>query len=143
MRFVIYMIGLLILIGGLAWAAITAGAPSLYVLIGAVILLGARHHHWCLAHHAPVRHWRYRLARQRPSLAPRAEFGRAGSTPLAVLPIRGNGTLRARAIRKPDDCLALFHGCDVSDERGAIDELTPAGFRQAPLAAEREPPGVP
>ena len=40
MRFVIYMIGFLILIGGLAWAAITAGAPSLYVMIGAVILLG-------------------------------------------------------------------------------------------------------
>jgi hypothetical protein len=30
----------LILIGGLSWAAITAGAPQLYVLIGAVILLG-------------------------------------------------------------------------------------------------------
>lgn len=40
MRFVIYMIGFLILIGGLAWAAITAGAPQLYVVIGAVILLG-------------------------------------------------------------------------------------------------------
>jgi hypothetical protein len=34
------MIGFLILIGGLAWAAITAGAPQLYVEIGAVILLG-------------------------------------------------------------------------------------------------------
>ncbi len=40
MRFVIYMIGFFILIGGLAWAAITAGAPQLYVVIGAVILLG-------------------------------------------------------------------------------------------------------
>lgn len=40
MRFVVYMIGFLILIGGLAWAAITAGAPPLYVEIGAVILLG-------------------------------------------------------------------------------------------------------
>lgn len=40
MRFVIYMIGFLILIGGLAWAAITAGAPQLYVMIGAMILLG-------------------------------------------------------------------------------------------------------
>lgn len=40
MRFVIYMLGFLILIGGLAWAAITAGAPQLYVMIGAVILLG-------------------------------------------------------------------------------------------------------
>jgi len=34
------MIGFLILIGGLAWAAITAGAPTLYVEIGAMILLG-------------------------------------------------------------------------------------------------------
>lgn len=40
MRFFVYMIGFLILIGGLAWAAITAGAPQLYVTIGAVILLG-------------------------------------------------------------------------------------------------------
>lgn len=40
MRFLAYMIGFLILIGGLAWAAITAGAPELYVMIGAVILLG-------------------------------------------------------------------------------------------------------
>ncbi len=40
MRFVIYMIGFLILIGGLAWAAITAGAPQLYVIIGSMILLG-------------------------------------------------------------------------------------------------------
>ena len=40
MRFVVYMIGFLILIGGLAWAAITAGAPALWVEIGAVILLG-------------------------------------------------------------------------------------------------------
>lgn len=40
MRFLVYMIGFLILIGGLAWAAITAGAPALWVEIGAVILLG-------------------------------------------------------------------------------------------------------
>jgi len=40
MRFFAYMIGFLILIGGLAWGAITAGAPQLYVMIGAVILLG-------------------------------------------------------------------------------------------------------
>ena len=30
----------MILIGGLAWAAITAGVPLLYVQIGSVILLG-------------------------------------------------------------------------------------------------------
>ena len=40
MRFIVYMIGFLILIGGLAWAAITAGAPPLWVEIGGVILLG-------------------------------------------------------------------------------------------------------
>jgi len=40
MRLIIYIIGFMILIGGLAWAAITAGAPQLYVQIGAVILLG-------------------------------------------------------------------------------------------------------
>jgi hypothetical protein len=40
MRLIIYIIGFLILIGGLAWAAITAGVPQLYVQIGAVILLG-------------------------------------------------------------------------------------------------------
>lgn len=40
MRFLAYIIGFLILIGGLAWAAIEAGAPQLYVTIGSVILLG-------------------------------------------------------------------------------------------------------
>jgi hypothetical protein len=40
MRFLAYLIGFLILIGGLAWAALEAGAPQLYVMIGAVILLG-------------------------------------------------------------------------------------------------------
>jgi hypothetical protein len=40
MRFLVYLIGFLILIGGLAWAAITAGAPTLWMGIGAVILLG-------------------------------------------------------------------------------------------------------
>ena len=40
MYFVAYLIGFLILIGGLAWAAVTAGVPELYVAIGSVILLG-------------------------------------------------------------------------------------------------------
>jgi len=40
MRFLVYLIGFLILIGGLVWTAITAGAPTLWVEIGAVILLG-------------------------------------------------------------------------------------------------------
>lgn len=40
MKFLVYMIGYLIIIGGLAWGAITLGAPQLYVIIGAVILFG-------------------------------------------------------------------------------------------------------
>jgi hypothetical protein len=40
MRLIIYIIGFMILIGGLGWAAITAGVPLLYVQIGGVILLG-------------------------------------------------------------------------------------------------------
>lgn len=40
MRLFVYILGFLILIGGLDWAAITAGAPRLYVAIGSVILLG-------------------------------------------------------------------------------------------------------
>ena len=40
MRFFLYILGFLILIGGLAWAAFEAGAPRLYVGIGAVILFG-------------------------------------------------------------------------------------------------------
>ena len=40
MRFFAYLLGFLILIGGLAWAAIEAGAPQLWVMIGSMILLG-------------------------------------------------------------------------------------------------------
>jgi hypothetical protein len=40
MRFLAYIIGFLILIAGLCWAAIEAGAPILWVQIGAVILFG-------------------------------------------------------------------------------------------------------
>lgn len=40
MRFFAYLLGFLILIAGLAWAAVEAGAPILYVQIGSVILLG-------------------------------------------------------------------------------------------------------
>lgn len=40
MRFFAYILGFLILIAGLAWAAIEAGAPLLYVQIGSVIFLG-------------------------------------------------------------------------------------------------------
>ena len=40
MRFFAYILGFLILIGGLAWAAIELGAPRLWVTIGSMILLG-------------------------------------------------------------------------------------------------------
>ncbi len=40
MSFIIYLIGVAILIGGIAWALVTAGVPQLYVLIACVILLG-------------------------------------------------------------------------------------------------------
>ena len=35
-----YILGFLILIGGLAWGAIEAGTPHLWVMIGSMILLG-------------------------------------------------------------------------------------------------------
>ena len=40
MNFAIYIIGFLILIGGVAWALVAAKVPSLYVAIACVILLG-------------------------------------------------------------------------------------------------------
>jgi len=40
MSFVLYIIGFVIVIGGVAWALVTAGVPSLYVMITSVILLG-------------------------------------------------------------------------------------------------------
>lgn len=40
MSFALYIIGFLIFVAGLAWAASTAGVPNLYISIGAVILLG-------------------------------------------------------------------------------------------------------
>ncbi len=40
MSFALYMIGFIVFIAGLAWACMVAGVPQLYVLIGAVILLG-------------------------------------------------------------------------------------------------------
>jgi hypothetical protein len=40
MSFVLYLIGFVIFIAGLAWGASVAGVPSLYIGIGAVILLG-------------------------------------------------------------------------------------------------------
>jgi hypothetical protein len=40
MRFLAYIIGFLLLIAGLGWAALEAGVPQLWVMIGAIILLG-------------------------------------------------------------------------------------------------------
>ena len=40
MRLFAYILGFLILIGGLAWGAIEAGVPQLWVMIGSMILLG-------------------------------------------------------------------------------------------------------
>ncbi|MEO5824434.1 MAG: hypothetical protein ABIR59_00930 [Gemmatimonadales bacterium] len=40
MSFALYIVGFLIFIGGVAWALTLAGVPSLYVIIGCVILVG-------------------------------------------------------------------------------------------------------
>ena len=40
MSFALYMIGFLIVIAGLAWGAMVAGVPQIYIMIGAVVLLG-------------------------------------------------------------------------------------------------------
>ena len=40
MSFSLYLLGFVILIGGVAWGLIVAGIPSLYVGIACVILLG-------------------------------------------------------------------------------------------------------
>jgi hypothetical protein len=40
MSFGIYVVGFLVLIGGVAWALITAGVRPLYVVIACVIMLG-------------------------------------------------------------------------------------------------------
>ena len=40
MSFALYMIGFLIFLGGLIWAAVVFGVPTVYIGIGALILLG-------------------------------------------------------------------------------------------------------
>jgi hypothetical protein len=40
MSFALYMIGFLIFLAGLAWAAVVAGVPQVYIGIGALVLLG-------------------------------------------------------------------------------------------------------
>lgn len=38
--FALYMIGFLIFLGGLVWAAVAAHVPNTYIAIGAMIVLG-------------------------------------------------------------------------------------------------------
>lgn len=40
MSFAIYVIGFILVIAGVAWALVTAGVATLYVVIACVILLG-------------------------------------------------------------------------------------------------------
>ncbi len=40
MNFMIYIVGFIVFIGGLAWLAVTLGAPQEYIAIGVVILAG-------------------------------------------------------------------------------------------------------
>lgn len=40
MSFALYMIGFLIFLAGVGWGASVAGVPTLYIGIGALILLG-------------------------------------------------------------------------------------------------------
>lgn len=38
--FALYLVGSVVFIGGVAWALIAAGVPTLYVVIASIILLG-------------------------------------------------------------------------------------------------------
>ena len=40
MSFALYMIGFLIFLGGVIWGAVVAGVPTVYIGIGALIILG-------------------------------------------------------------------------------------------------------
>jgi hypothetical protein len=40
MSFAIYMVGFLMFLGGVVWAALEAGVPHLYIGIGSLIILG-------------------------------------------------------------------------------------------------------
>ncbi|WP_041675030.1 hypothetical protein [Ramlibacter tataouinensis] len=40
MSFALYMIGFLVFMAGVVWAAVVVGVPQLYIAIGALILLG-------------------------------------------------------------------------------------------------------
>jgi hypothetical protein len=40
MSFALYMVGFVIFLGGVIWAAVVAGVPQLYIGIGTLIILG-------------------------------------------------------------------------------------------------------
>jgi len=40
MSFALYLVGFVVLTGGVAWGLVTAGVPHLYVAIACVILIG-------------------------------------------------------------------------------------------------------
>jgi hypothetical protein len=40
MSFALYMVGFIIFLAGLIWAAVVAGVPQLYIGIGVLVLLG-------------------------------------------------------------------------------------------------------
>ncbi len=40
MSFALYLIGFALVVGGVAWAMVTAGVPTLYIAIACVILVG-------------------------------------------------------------------------------------------------------
>jgi len=40
MSFALYMLGFVLFLGGIIWAAVVAGVPQLYIGIGALIILG-------------------------------------------------------------------------------------------------------
>ncbi len=40
MSFALYMLGFIVFLGGVVWAAVVAGIPHLYIGIGTLIVLG-------------------------------------------------------------------------------------------------------
>jgi len=40
MSFALYLIGFALVVGGVAWAMVTAGVPTLYIAIACLILVG-------------------------------------------------------------------------------------------------------
>jgi len=41
MSFSLFLIGLVLVVGGIAWGLVTAGVPTVYVVISCLIVLGA------------------------------------------------------------------------------------------------------